>query len=133
MCFGVCCLGKAHTYLRLSRTQNHRSFQSSNNNTDQGVRLLHEYKIYVCVLHNCKNINKTLYFTSSKIQDLIFSREINRKLELVFSIFSIWLCLRRRDTKNRPVCYGTSRLKSRVSVVTRYALLKTPTLKSKKH
>ena len=35
--------------------------------------------------------------------------------------------------KNRPVCYGTSRLKSRVCAVTRYALLKTPTLKSNKH
>ena len=34
--------------------------------------------------------------------------------------------------KDRPVCYGTSRLKSRVCAVTRYALLKTPTLKSNK-
>ena len=34
--------------------------------------------------------------------------------------------------KNRPVCYGTSRLKNRVCAVTRYALLKTPTLKSNK-
>ena len=34
--------------------------------------------------------------------------------------------------KNRPVCYGTSRLKSRVCAVMRYALLKTPTLKSNK-
>ena len=32
--------------------------------------------------------------------------------------------------KDRPVCYGTSRLKSRVCAVTRCALLKTPTLKS---
>ena len=36
-------------------------------------------------------------------------------------------------SKDRPVCYGTSRLKNRVCVVTRYALLKTPTLKSNKH
>ena len=34
--------------------------------------------------------------------------------------------------KNQPVCYGTSRLKIRVCAVTRYALLKTPTLKSNK-
>ena len=34
--------------------------------------------------------------------------------------------------KDRPVCYGTSRLKSRVCAVTRCALLKTPTLKSNK-
>ena len=35
-------------------------------------------------------------------------------------------------SKDRPVFYWTSRLKSRVSVNTRYALLKTPTLKSNK-
>ena len=34
--------------------------------------------------------------------------------------------------KNGPVCYGTSQLKIRVCAVTRYALLKTPTLKSNK-
>ena len=34
--------------------------------------------------------------------------------------------------KNRPVCYGTSQLKSRICAVTRYALLKRPTLKSNK-
>ena len=34
--------------------------------------------------------------------------------------------------KDRPVCYGTSRLKSRVCAVTRCALLRTPTLKSNK-
>ena len=34
--------------------------------------------------------------------------------------------------KDRPVCYGSSRLKSRVCAVTRCALLKTPTLKSNK-
>ena len=34
--------------------------------------------------------------------------------------------------KDRPVCYGTSRLKSWVCVVTRCALLKTPRLKSNK-
>ena len=34
--------------------------------------------------------------------------------------------------KNRPVCYGTSRLKIRVCAVTQYALFKTPTLKSNK-
>ena len=34
--------------------------------------------------------------------------------------------------KNQPVCDGTSRLKIQVCAVTRYALLKTPTLKSNK-
>ena len=34
--------------------------------------------------------------------------------------------------KNQPVCYGTSRLKIWVCAVTRYALLKTPMLKSNK-
>ena len=34
--------------------------------------------------------------------------------------------------KDRPVCYKTLRLKSRVCAVTRCALLKTPTLKSNK-
>ena len=34
--------------------------------------------------------------------------------------------------KDRPVCYGTSRLKNRVCAVMRCALLKTPTLKSNK-
>ena len=34
--------------------------------------------------------------------------------------------------KNWPVCYGTSRLKIRVYAVTRYTLLKIPTLKSNK-
>ena len=34
--------------------------------------------------------------------------------------------------KDRPVCYGTSRLKNRVCAVTRCSLLKTPTLKSNK-
>ena len=34
--------------------------------------------------------------------------------------------------KYRPVCYGTSRLKSQVCAVTRCTLLKTPTLKSNK-
>ena len=34
--------------------------------------------------------------------------------------------------KDRPVCYGTLRLKNRVCAVTRCALLKTPTLKSNK-
>ena len=34
--------------------------------------------------------------------------------------------------KDRPVCYGTSRLKSRVCAVTQCALLKTPKLKSNK-
>ena len=34
--------------------------------------------------------------------------------------------------KDRPVCFGTSRLKNRVCAVTRCALLETPTLKSNK-
>ena len=41
------------------------------------------------IFHSRENI-KTCIFTAVKIQDLIFSRERNRKIGTTFSIFSIW-------------------------------------------
>ena len=41
------------------------------------------------IFHSRENI-KTSIFTAVKIQDLIFSRERNRKIGTIFSIFSIW-------------------------------------------
>ena len=51
---------------------------------------------------------------------------------MIFGLIEMALSAQGRYSKDRPVCYGTSRLKSLVCVNRWYALLKTPTLKSKK-
>ena len=62
-------------------------------------------------------------------------KEKKKKLTLFYNLgfgnldFIVCACA---ILKDRPVCYGTLRLKNRVCAVTRCALLKTPTLKSNK-
>ena len=67
-------------------------------------------------------------FNHLNIIGVIATALMNRKCVKI-SVFIVCACA---ILKDRPVCYGTSRLKSRVCAVTWGALLKTPTLKSNK-
>ena len=64
------------------------------------------------------------------INAFVWKESWNHDFSIIVEVKFCTLSMQAWYSKDRPVCYGTSQLKTLVCVNTRYALLKTPTLKS---